>query len=82
MKTSQWCPVLLVVGLLAGFFVGGSIPGQQANAQVAAPVGSGRYQIAAYGSETTNGCYIVDTATGTVWRRTSNATVKVIDKLP
>lgn len=38
-----------------------------AGGEPAAPQPIGRFQISAYGTATTNGCYVVDSATGKIW---------------
>ena len=75
MKSSHWAVVLLLLGLVVGFAVGGGVMERKAMAQgeegaVAQPQ-TPRFQISAYGAgsgaTTTRGCYIVDTVTGELW---------------
>jgi hypothetical protein len=42
----------------------------------------GRYQVSAYGSPSSNGCYIIDTATGRVWRATNRQPPQFVGELP
>ena len=77
MKSSNWAVVLLLLGLVVGFAVGGGAMDRSAIAQgekgAAAQPLSSRFQISAYGvgsgggQASTRGCYIVDTMTGELW---------------
>ena len=80
MKSSHWAVVLLLLGLVVGFAVGGGVMERQAMAQaekrVAAQTQTPRYQISAWGmgypklggnGDGERGCYIVDTVTGEMW---------------
>ena len=82
MKSSHWAVVLLLLGLVVGFAVGGGVMDRHAMAQEKkGPVGvppfesppqPGRFQISAWGHGNqigagSRGCYIVDTVTGEMW---------------
>ena len=77
MKSSHWAVVLLLLGLVVGFAVGGGVMERKALAQAekAAPApqpSTPRFQISAWGHGNqigagSRGCYIVDTVTGEMW---------------
>jgi len=83
MKTSGWYAVMLSIGLLVGFSVGGSSQGHNANAQGAFNSAAARFQLSAFGAVNQSGCYIVDTQTGSLWMTTGiGQPRKLSDKLP
>ena len=85
MKNSGRYVVVLSIGLLIGFSVGGGNHGHNANAQSAQNAATARFQISAFGTETNgSGCYIVDTQTGALWlsRGGMSYPKKITDKMP
>lgn len=69
--------ILLVAGLAAGFVMGAGLMDRDANAQGLGEdaAASSRFQVSAwttsasqYDRQRTEGCYVVDTATGELWR--------------
>jgi len=95
MKTNPWPALLLLLGLVFGYVVGGGNLERTARGQAAtpgpvaatSPLPFPRYMIQAwaYGQHPNgaHGCYVVDTATGELWHASmSNPPVKLANEMP
>jgi hypothetical protein len=91
MKTNPWPALLVLLGVVVGYFVGGGSFDKTARGQApaaAAPVNAvARFQIQAWaygdGSHPSYGCYIVDTLPGQLWHSAmGKPPKKVADELP
>ena len=90
MKSSHWAVVLLLLGLVVGFAVGGGVMERKAEAQ-GVPIRDlpARFQISAWGyaaatqvgaPKAERGCYIVDTVTGELWHAAADGQPKKISE--
>jgi hypothetical protein len=84
MKSSPLSIAIVFAALVAGYLMGSGSGERPANAQGAAAPGGGRYQVSSWGSHGSHGCYIIDTATGALWKHEyePHGVKKVADKLP
>lgn len=94
MTPNRWTAAALLLGIAIGFALSGAgvvgIASGQNNVVAPAPVPAaaaaepqvGRFRISAYGHSGGDGCYIVDSATGEMWRSQEGRKPTPAGKLP
>ena len=82
MKTSHWALVLLLIAVVVGFSLWGGVTDRRVLAQgvAAQPISPQRFQISAWGVAGVQGCYIVDTVTGELWRAAADGQPRKISE--